>query len=134
MSAGKTRMGQYVFVTRQQVITLDNAGKEVKNFNLNQNQVQTNANDVLPNGNVVIAGNMIVGGVWTQKVTEYDTTGKVVWEAGVMQPTSVQRLHNGNTLVTTQNVWPGHVVELDRKGQVVKDIAVQLYASRAYRR
>jgi hypothetical protein len=138
MSAGKTRMGQYVLVTRQQVITLDNAGKEVKNFNLNQNQnqtqVQTNANDILPNGNVVLAVNAFNGAAWTQKIMEYDTTGKVVWEAGVVQATSVSRLHNGNTLVTAQNVWPGRVIELDRKGQVVKDIAVQLYASRAYRR
>jgi HEAT repeat protein len=134
MSAGKTRMGQYVFVTRQQVITLDNAGKEVKNLNLNQTQIHSNCNDVLPNGNVLVVGSAIVGGVWTQKAMEFDTTGKVVWEAPVVQPIAVARLPNGNTVVTAQNAWPGHVTELDRKGQVVKDIALQLYASRAYRR
>jgi HEAT repeat protein len=128
MSAGKTRAGEYVFITRQQVIAVDNAGKELRSFNLNQNQVQTNANEVLPNGNVIIAG------AWTQKLTEYDTTGKAVWEATTIQPMSVQRLANGNTVVTTQNAWPGHVLELDRKGQVVKDVTLQLYASRAYRR
>ena len=54
--------------------------------------------------------------------------------ANVQQPMSVARMANGNTLVTTQQPWPGRAYELDRKGQVVKDLALQLYASRAYRR
>jgi outer membrane protein assembly factor BamB len=130
MSAGKTRNGEYVFLTRQQVITLDNAGKELRNFNLNnQNQVATYCNEILPNGNVIVAG------AWMQKVMEYDTTGKVVWESSnVVQPMSAARMANGNTLVTTQNPWPGRVYELDRKGAVVKELPMQFYASRAYRR
>src|SRR5205085_639285 len=83
----------------------------------------------LANGNTLIAGNVFTGAAWVQKVTEHDTTGKVVWEATVQAPGAVSRLTNGNTLVTTQQ-WPGRVYELDRKGQIVKEMACQLYASR----
>jgi len=133
MSAGKTRNGEYVVVFQMQVMALDRAGKEVRSFNLNQNRVQTYGNDILPNGNVLIAGNVFNGGAWVQKVAEHDTTGKVVWESTVQAPGAVSRLPNGNTLVTTQQ-WPGRIYELDRKGQIVKEMAPQIYTSRARRR
>ncbi len=111
------------------VFTIDGSGKEVKTFNVGQ--IMTNANEVLPNGNVIIPG------AWQGTTKEYDTTGKVLWEANVgqqLQPMSATRLPNGNTLVSTQQPWPGKVLELDRKGQVVKEMAVQFYTVRARRR
>ncbi len=126
MNALKTRNGEYVCITQQGgVLTLDKSGKEVKSFSAGQ--IATNGNDILPNGNVVIPVQ------WMNKVTEFDNTGKVVWEANLPQPMSATRLPSGNTLVTVQQ-WPAKVYELDRKGQVVKETSIPFVATRARRR
>ena len=52
--------------------------------------------DVLPGGHVLIP-------TYNQnKVTEYDAAGKEVWHATATQPTCVQRLPNGHTLVSSR--------------------------------
>ncbi len=117
MNAAKTRNGEYVCVSQQgTVFTIDGAGKEVRTYNVGQ--IRTNANEVLPNGNVIIPG------AWQGTTKEYDTTGKVVWEANVgqqLQPMSgdavAKRQHAG-----LDGSSPGRVsvVELTSKGQVVK--------------
>jgi len=63
----------------------------------------------LPNGNVLVSG----GKPGPAKVIEFDTDGKKVWElsasdvpeANLMTPCGIQRLPNGNTLITN---WTGH--------------------------
>jgi outer membrane protein assembly factor BamB len=52
----------------------------------------------------------------SNKVAEYDLSGKLLWEANVPTPSSAQRLPNGNTLVSSGTQ---RVLELDRTGQTV---------------
>jgi hypothetical protein len=51
----------------------------------------------------------------TNRVTERDLTGKVLWERQVSQPFQVQRLRNGHTFIAGRN----HLIELDRDGKEV---------------
>ncbi|MBY0459838.1 MAG: PQQ-binding-like beta-propeller repeat protein [Gemmataceae bacterium] len=55
------------------------------------------------------------------RVVEYDLkTGKDVWSYNVNYPTSVQRLPNGNTLITAPNYGnTGRVLEVEPGGEVV---------------
>jgi outer membrane protein assembly factor BamB len=71
-------------------------------------------------------------------VAEYDLkTGKQVWKYHCNNPSSCQRLFNGNTLICLVNHQPrGWVIEVDPSGEVVweyegKDV---LRPGRAYRR
>jgi HEAT repeat protein len=127
MNASKTRNGEYVYLSQQmqQACVVNNAGKEVKTYRVEQ--LMTNGNDILPNGNVVLAQQ------WQNRVVEVDPTGKKLWEAQIAQPMSATRLPNGNTLVSSQQ-WPPKVYELDHKGQVVKELTTQQMVQRARRR
>lgn len=87
-------------------LKLDPAGKVVSSFPVGR--ISNNCLDVLPNGHIVVPH------FFEGKVTEYDTTGKVVWEVPCPSCFCAQRLPNGNTLVTCHN--PAQVVELDRQG------------------
>ncbi len=70
------------------------------------------------------------------KVCEYDLkTGKAGWSYRINQPTSVQRLPNGNTLIASPSL--NKVIEVDPDGEVTweyqsKDEGLQVV--RAYRR
>jgi hypothetical protein len=72
------------------------------------------------------------------RVAEYDlTTGKEVWKCDAMNPTSCQRLPNGNTLITLINAAPGgKVIEVEPNGDVVWEYESKdgLRPARAYRR
>ena len=71
----------------------------------------------------------------TGQVAEYSLkTGKVGWKYAVQQPTSVQRLPNGNTLVGVLN--QRRAVEVDPAGEVVWEYQTKdsLHLTRAYRR
>jgi hypothetical protein len=72
------------------------------------------------------------------RVVEYDLkTGKEVWKYNANNPTSCQRLPNGNTLVTLINQPPnGKVYEIDTKGDVVWEFESTdgLRPARAFRR
>lgn len=71
----------------------------------------------------------------TTQVAEYDlATGKLGWKYAIPQPTSVQRLPNGNTLIASLNA--GRVVEVDPAGEAVWEYKPKdrLQAARAYRR
>jgi hypothetical protein len=56
-----------------------------------------------------------------QRVAEYDLkTGKAGWTYNVSQPTSAQRLPNGNTLIAAfNNGNPSHAIEVDTAGEVL---------------
>jgi hypothetical protein len=92
-------------------IFLDGQGKETGRFATGAQQVLGAGLDVLPNKRVLVphyAGN---------KVVEYAADGKVLWQARVASPTSVQRLPGGRTLVASTTTR--EVVELDRGGREV---------------
>lgn len=109
-AGGKTRDGQYVFVTRTgQCIRLDAAGKQVKAFQTGPLTTIGANIDVLPNGRVLVP--LFSNG----KVVEYDSDGKAVWETAFANPTSVARLPNGNTLIASSANM--EIVEVDRAGK-----------------
>jgi hypothetical protein len=76
------------------------------------------------------SGNILAAHLDDDKVSEYDSTGKIVWSYNVLKPWSASRLKNGNTLITSSQ---HHVREVNANGEVVwelntDDIAgVQLY-------
>jgi HEAT repeat protein len=105
---------------------LDASGKELKRFRL-PSGVTTNYNDLLPGGGCIVPIQH------QNKVTEYDSDGKTVWEANVPQPMSATRLPNGHTFVTSQQ-WPPKIIELDRTGKQVSEFTTPNYTVRARQR
>ena len=106
---------------------LDTTGKVLKTFRIPN--VWSMGNDVLPNGDVLIALQAPMN-----KVTEYDPDGKVVWESGaVMNPIATTRSPNGNTLIVSQQ-WPNKLVEVDKSGKQVVDLTLQGQTMRVRRR
>jgi hypothetical protein len=71
-------------------------------------------------------------------VAEYDLkTGKELWKYDSNNPTSCQRLPNGNTLITLINAAPGgKVIEVEPNGDIVWEYESKdgLRSARAYRR
>jgi hypothetical protein len=114
MAAQKLRDGTIALVSNNwQYSRVDTAGKQLKNFQLQNLQFSGNPNsiDFLPGDHVLIAQSNI------NKVTEVDGSGKVVWEATTQYPLSGTRLPNGNTLVACFNQM--RVQEFDRSGKMV---------------
>lgn len=74
---------------------------------------------------------------WTA-VAEYDlSTGKQTWKYDCTQPSSCQRLSNGNTLISQMNYGnSGRIIEVDPSGEIVWMYEGRdgLRVSRAYRR
>ena len=62
------------------------------------------------------AGTILAAHMDWNKVTEYDTAGKKIWEVAVLSPWTALRLPNGNTLVSSNN---GFVKEFTPAGDVV---------------
>jgi HEAT repeat protein len=106
-------------------IHIDARGKELHRFPVN---VATFGGriQVLPNGRVLIPE------MYQNKVVEYDTDGKVVWEASVDQPIVATRLANGNTLVTS--MVQKKAIELDRDGHPVWEYGQDTRVTLALRR
>ncbi len=126
MSAWRLPDGQIVCLTnRSMYLRLDRTGKELKSFRLQG--VSNFGNDLLPNGNVLVPLS------WQNKVTEYDPSGKVVWEASVVQPMAATRLANGHTLISCQQ-WPAKIIEVDRTGKQVAVLPAATYTVRVRRR
>ncbi len=72
---------------------------------------------VLKNGNILIC--------WADKVKEYDTNKKVVFQytkaEDQMELGTALRLRNGNTMITESGEKP-RIVEVDKAGNIVKSI------------
>ena len=81
---------------------------------------------MLPNGRVVVPEKD------DNRIAEYDSRGKVVWEAEVIQPIAAVRLRNGNTLVTSMT--ENRAAEIDRAGKVVWEYKSDFRVNRAFRR
>ena len=62
------------------------------------------------------AGTILAAHMDWNKVAEYDSTGKMIWEVAVLSPWTALRLPNGNTLVSSNN---GFVKEFTPAGDVV---------------
>jgi hypothetical protein len=111
-------------------IRIDGKGKETGKtytFGLIQN---LHTMDVIDDDTVLVCeGNA---------VAEYDLkTGKRTWKHDCNQPSSCQRLFNGNTLITLMNQGStGRVIEVDPSGEIVWEYEGRdrLRAGRAYRR
>jgi len=127
LEAKKQKNGQYAFVTQNaEFIRIDKAGKQLKSTRVAQLQWYGCQIDILPNDHVLYPQYS------SNKVTEYDGEGKVVWEANVQWPTSAFRLPNGNTLVACQQQQK--VFEINKAGKVVSEYKDTLHPMRAQRR
>ncbi len=103
--------GSYAIMTQNgMIIRIDSKGKETKTITIGQPTWNSNI-EMLPGGRILVPMHNL------NKVIEYDSDGKQVWEAAVQWPQSVQRLPNGNTLVASANTQK--IVELNRAGRVV---------------
>jgi hypothetical protein len=80
----------------------------------------------LPNGRILLPQYA------NNRVIEYDADGKAVWEATAQQPTSVQRLPNGHTLVSS--LYSQLMVELDRQGKEISQTRLDGRVTRVRRR
>jgi HEAT repeat protein len=106
-------------------LRLDAAGKQVARFAVD---VRTSGGriEVLPNGRVLAPLRD------QNKVVEYDTAGKVVWEAEAHQPVAAVRLPNGHTVVTSYQ--DKRAIELDGAGKPVWEHKAGERVTRAWRR
>jgi hypothetical protein len=103
----------------------DASGKELHRFPV---QVGTFGGrvEVLPNGNTLVPEKDL------NRVVEYDSHGKIVWQIEVEQPIVASRLPSGNTLVTSMSQL--RAIELDRSGKQVWDYRSTTRVTRAWRR
>src|SRR5262249_14368165 len=76
---------------------LDSKGKELKSVQVGTMHGFGAGADFLPNDHVLMPL------MNENKVAEYNSSGKIVWEAHVNGPCSAYRLPNGNVLVACQN-------------------------------
>jgi hypothetical protein len=126
-TAVRLRNGDFAVVTNLgQFLRLSPEGKELKSFPVGQVLAVGGGIDVQPNGRVLVP-------LYSQgKVVEFDAEGKKLWEADVVQPSSVARLPNGNVLVSSRNARA--VVEIDRTGKEVWKHATDGLPMKASRR
>jgi hypothetical protein len=110
-AARRLRDGQTVLVYSGQLTRLDANGKPVKTFAVGLVYPLGGNIDVLPNGHVLVPEYK------NDRVVEYDTDGKAVWQARAETPISAVRLPNGNTLLV--GMRSPAAVEIDRQGREV---------------
>src|SRR5262249_58336472 len=101
------------FLTQQgQYFRIDRDGKELKTFQLPTRVNYYSSIQLVPGNRILVTQ--------LNGVAEYDeSNGNRVWSATVARnPTSVMRLPNGNTLVSTTS---RKIVEIDHNGKSVWD-------------
>lgn len=110
-AAVKDKSGDYLLLTTGgTIIRVNNQKKELKSFAGVPARFYFAGMDVAPNGNIIITH--------PNGVTEFNPDGVKVWEKSVSgQPTSVQRLPSGNTLIA--GLQDRSVIEVDRQKKVV---------------
>ncbi len=110
------------------IVRLNAKGKEVSSFEVNLGtRLYGGRIQMLPTGRVLLPHNA------EDKVVEYDSRGKAVWEVAVEKPIAALRLSNGNTLVTSMLPAIG-AVEFNRFGQEVWSYRQSTRVTRAMRR
>lgn len=129
MKASKLPNGDIACLTSDaRIVRLDPRGREINSFSISlatrlfggRIHMQLNGRVLVPHNN-------------ENRVVEYDSRGRKVWEAEVEQPVAASRLPNGNTIVTTMLPQRG-AVEFDRHGEEVWNYRHQTRVTRAYRR
>jgi hypothetical protein len=126
MKAVKLPSGEMVCATASgRCVRLDAAGKELRSFPAG---VRTYGGrlDVLPGGRVLVPE------MNNNRVVEYDSEGKVLWQVPHFQPVAAVRLSNGNTLLTSMR--QNSAVEVDRTGREVWRYDADTRVTRAFRR
>jgi len=125
MKAQMLPNGDIACVTSSRFLRLDASGREIQSM---QVYVQTSGGrvEVLPSGHVLIPE------LKNNRVVEYDTDGKIVWQVPFTEPIAAVRLANGNTLVTSFN--QPRAVELDRTGKEIWEYKTDTRVTRAFRR
>lgn len=129
MKGMKLSNGDMALLTNEaRVVRLSPTGKELNSFTVSMSaRLFGGRIHMLPSGRVLIPLNT------ENKVVEYDSKGKILWEVTVEQPVAATRLPNGNTLVTT--MLPGRgAVEFDRSGVEVWSYRTFTRVTRALRR
>jgi outer membrane protein assembly factor BamB len=125
--ATKLRNGDIALVTSgQRYVRLSPDLKELRSF---EADVRTNGGriDVQPNGHILVPLKD------SNKVVEYDSEGKMVWEAAVDEPVAAVRLPNGHTLITTLN--QRRAFEVDGSAQEIWEFkSTDSRVTRAWRR
>jgi hypothetical protein len=112
VAATRARNGDTIFLTNRGVCTrLDKDRKEIKTFQKNTSPNAFGGIDALPGDRLILTQ--------VNAVIECDRDGTQSWSAPVSRPSDVQRLANGNTLVTLSGSM--QVTELDRSGTSVWD-------------
>jgi hypothetical protein len=128
MKALKLANGEMCCLTTEpRVVRLDATGKELHSFPVNLSMRLFGGRiHMLPTGRVLVPHN------GENKVVEYDSQGKAVWEVAIDQPIAAMRLPNGNTLVTSMS--QNRAVEFDRSGAEVWQYRSNTRVTRAMRR
>jgi HEAT repeat protein len=115
-TARRCRDGQTLVLTEGGTcLFLDSSMKETRRFDTGCQLVLAPGIDVTANNRVLIPDHA------ANRVVEFSPTGEILWEAEVTNPTSVQRLPDGNTLVASTKTR--EVIELDRIGRIVRRIS-----------
>lgn len=129
MKGMKLPNGEIAILTNEaRVIRLSPTGKEISSFTISMGaRLFGGRVHMLPSGRVLVPQNQ------ENKVVEYDSRGKAIWEVSVDQPVAATRLPNGNTLVTTMLPARG-AVEFDRAGNEVWTYRTFTRVTRAIRR
>jgi hypothetical protein len=131
MRACKLPGGDVAFVSMSEQLAncrfhrIDAGGKTLTSFPVNVSTFGGRI-QVLPDGRVLIPE------MAYNRVSEYDSQGRVVWSLRVRQPVVAVRLPGGNTLVTT--FQERRAIEFDKAGQEVAEFKADSRVTRAWRR
>jgi len=123
LAAKRFKDGSMAYVSYSgHYVRLNAKGEQAKTFNLTFFNISVTGADILP-GDKVIVGD---GRFNNYRVIQYDSAGKIDWEAKTGYPSIPFRLSNGNTILATHSNM--QITEIDSKGKVVKE-----WKSLAYR-
>ena len=129
LKIAKLPNGEVIALTiHSRVVRMDEKGRELSSFTISLNNPLFGGRiQMLPNGHILVPHN------GEDKVVEYDTEGKNVWQIAAPKPVIAVRLPNGNTIVTTFLPETG-VIEFDREGNEFWSFRHKTRVTRAIRR
>jgi serine/threonine protein kinase/DNA-binding beta-propeller fold protein YncE len=110
-------------------VWMDTTGKEIKRFIIPETKGPRSGlaqgggpgDSYAGNIDVTPEGHLVFVAQQENKIVEFDTDGKLVWQVKYAQALAVHatRLPNGNTLATSLDRTENAVVELDKEGKIV---------------
>jgi HEAT repeat protein len=111
MGAHRHRDGRITMVSSNgQLLRLDSSGRQTGSFYVGASAPNPGLKvHILENGNVVVPNYV------QNRVVEYDSTGKVVWQTSVVRPNAVHRAPNGSTIIGSR--LRNQIHEVDRAGR-----------------